>query len=369
MGHVHATGGGEEQNRSPCAATAVLSDLQGIRCLIGGGQGDECVRNNVPLGLGWGVSRRHKVIPTAHPGAKIAGRRAAEIGQFGDGLQITIATQEFERIFEPDRLPATERDIGRGDDHAHALAIARNIDRSIAAIGTQGTVMGGTHGSIVVPRRAAVAATADRDIERVAAKGHFVKAIAAVGIVEVERLLQLTIRGNRVLRAIPKAQKPVLQHQVLAGPCRAFFPSECCAIGDQNFDTTGHVVGTAGSVGSALPVDEGQAGAAGCSQVGIDLDTALRRQGQLVGRPADGIVDEDIAHTSRRALRRGGDGDIATGQVAAELSAGDLAAAGGNGVVVRVDQPGTAWPLGAQGRDHPSGVEANIGCTGLDETT
>ncbi len=94
----------------------------------------------------------------------------------------------------------------------------------------------------------------------------------------------------------------------------------------------------------------------------IVFDVACGRQRQRVGAgPAQGVPDEDVAIAAARA-RAAEDGDVAGVQVRGQGRASDVAAAGGDGVVRRVDQPGPAAGVDARAVGDLHGVGG-----GLDE--
>ena len=112
--------------------------------------------------------------------------------------------------------------------------------------------------------------------------------------------------------------------------------------------------------GGALAVFQRQAGRAGAIQGGIDVDVALRVQGQLVGGPADLVVDVHVAGRAAAALRAL-DHDAAVAQVGRQRGAADVAAAGGDGEVDRVDQPGAGAALGSGRADAHAIVDLHVG--------
>ena len=104
----------------------------------------------------------------------------------------------------------------------------------------------------------------------------------------------------------------------------------------------------------ALAEVEGEAGGAGCGEVGVDVDVAVRRQREQVGRPRDRTVDENIAVAS--GIRSSGDADIATTQASRQGGRADArrregAAARSNSEVHRVDQPGARLSTRGGGGD------------------
>ena len=104
---------------------------------------------------------------------------------------------------------------------------------------------------------------------------------------------------------------------------------------------------------SRLTVQQRQAGAAGAVQVGVDVDVFLRVQCQLVGAPAHCLIDVDIAGSRAAASRAGGalnDHGIVD-QAGRQRRASHVAAGGGNGVVGRIDQPGTGCTVAGRGAD------------------
>ena len=100
----------------------------------------------------------------------------------------------------------------------------------------------------------------------------------------------------------------------------------------------------------------------------VDLDVALGVERQRGGRvPAHRVVHEDVAVAPGRALGRGADGDAGAGEVGRQVGAGDVAAVGGDGVVVRVDQPAAGLALGRQRGDFAPGFQGDGGGAGFDE--
>ena len=118
----------------------------------------------------------------------------------------------------------------------------------------------------------------------------------------------------------------------------------------------GRIAGGSGT----LAVFQRQAGRAGTVQVGVDIDVALRVQGQLMGRPADLVVDVHVAGRPGAALRAL-DHDIAIAQIGRQGGAANVAAAGGDGEVDRVDQPGAGAALGRRRADVNVIVDLHVG--------
>ncbi len=100
----------------------------------------------------------------------------------------------------------------------------------------------------------------------------------------------------------------------------------------------------------------------------VDVDVASRRQCQRVRVPADVVIDVDVAFAGRVAARAALDFDVAAGQIRGKLRAGHVAAAGGDGVVAGVDQPGAGLALGRMGGDPRGFADTHRGGTGFDET-
>ncbi len=61
------------------------------------------------------------------------------------------------------------------------------------------------------------------------------------------------------------------------------------------------------------------------------------------------------------------DFDVAAGQIRGKLCTGHVAAAGGDGVVAGVDQPGAGLALGCMGGDPRGFADTYCGRTGFDE--
>ncbi len=127
--------------------------------------------------------------------------------------------------------------------------------------------------------------------------------------------------------------------------------------------------GAGGGVGRA---QRDVQGAAGGRDRTVDGDVAFGQKGQGRGprgrRLGDGVVDEDVAAATRRAVARGGDGDIVAVDQAGEGRAGGVAPARCHGVVIGVHQQGAGGAVGGQ-RGHRQGVcHVDGGGAGLDES-
>ena len=116
----------------------------------------------------------------------------------------------------------------------------------------------------------------------------------------------------------------------------------------------GHDVAGVVQCDCALTEVQGKDGRVACVQVGVDVDVAVRAQGELVGRPGDGAVDNNIAVAA--GIRSSGDADIATTQAGRQGGRADArrregAAARSNSEVHRVDQPGARLSTRGGGGD------------------
>ena len=104
------------------------------------------------------------------------------------------------------------------------------------------------------------------------------------------------------------------------------------------------------------------------SDGGVDVNVAIGEESQHgVGIPADRVAHKDVAVATGRALVGGIDLDGVVGQLAAELGAGDVPAAGGDGEVIGVDQPAAGLALGGLGRDRQTVLKFDLGRAGFDE--
>ncbi len=118
--------------------------------------------------------------------------------------------------------------------------------------------------------------------------------------------------------------------------------------------------------GCGLRIDQCQSCRSRGIHHGIEIDVVTRIQGQRVGAPVDGIIHIDIA-AARCGAAAGKDGDIASRQIGAEGSARDVAAAGGNGVVLRVNQPCAAVAVCCLGGDFRAIGYLHMRGAGLDK--
>ena len=150
---------------------------------------------------------------------------------------------------------------------------------------------------------------------------------------------------------------------------RAQFGAEILSSGQIYLGAAAQLVhGCVAGGGGALAVFQRQAGRAGTVQGGIDVDVALRVQGQLMGGPADLVVDVYVAGRPG-AASRALDHDIAIAQVGRQGGAADVAAAGGDGEVDRVDQPGAGAALGSGRADAHVVGDLHVGGARFDEAT
>ena len=105
----------------------------------------------------------------------------------------------------------------------------------------------------------------------------------------------------------------------------------------------------------------------GC-YVGVDTDIALGVQRQFARCiPANRIVNEDITVAPGRALNCRADGDAGSVQVGTQLRTGNIAAVGGNGEVVRVDQIRAGFAFGRLGRYLAAFHGHHFGCAGFNK--
>ena len=130
------------------------------------------------------------------------------------------------------------------------------------------------------------------------------------------------------------------------------------------------VVGAGVAAGDrALPVLESEFGGAAAGHGGVDVDVGLRVECQGVGAPADCLVHVDVAV---RATGAAGavNGDVAAGKRSAQRGAGHIAAAGCDGEVGGVNQPGSVLAAQArcsQGADGHVVAKAHFAGAGLDK--
>ncbi|OEZ45831.1 hypothetical protein JAB1_57900 [Janthinobacterium sp. MP5059B] len=148
---------------------------------------------------------------------------------------------------------------------------------------------------------------------------------------------------------------------------RAQFGAEVLPGGQTHLRAAAQLIhGRVAGGSSALAVFQRQAGRAGTVQVGIDIDVALGIQGQLVGRPADLVVDMHVARRATAALRALDD-HIAVAQIVRQGGAADVAAAGGDGEVDGVDQPGAGTARRCCRADAGVVADLHVGGTRFDE--
>src|SRR5690606_25055572 len=109
----------------------------------------------------------------------------------------------------------------------------------------------------------------------------------------------------------------------------------------------------------------------------MDVVPGIQRQGVAAG-PGDPVLDEDVAIAGPVTGTAGGagaagrgvgglDGDVVAFQGRRQGGAGDVAARGGDGEVVGIDQPATSGTVGGAGGDSGAVGDPDVGGTGLDE--
>src|SRR5690606_27264232 len=112
-------------------------------------------------------------------------------------------------------------------------------------------------------------------------------------------------------------------------------------------------------------------------RVEMDVVPGIQRQGVAAG-PGDPVLDEDVAIAGPVTGTAGGagaagrgvgglDGDVVAFQGRRQGGAGDVAARGGDGEVVGIDQPATSGTVGGAGGDSGAVGDPDVGGTGLDE--
>ena len=288
-------------------------------------------------------------------GAGRAGDRAGGIAV--EDITGAAAAEQRASACTTDRFAADQPDVldhgqGAGSPDQPDAGGAGQVDDQVAYLVAQAvqgageTGDGGEAGS-AIPARACLGV--DVGAERVVVR-HIAADALQIGAADATRRAQAVDDGERFGQAVSTQRGA----EVLPG---------------RQIDCGIDLVagGIAFGIG-ALPVKQGQAAAAarGADRL-VDVDVAVGVQGQaVVAAPVDRVIDENVAIGPADPVGSLNH-DVVTGQRSAERGSADVATAGGDGEIGRVDQPGSRLALRRGGADSCRIGDLDLGGAGLDK--